>query len=43
MIVGLDAMGASVYRGWKEKNFATIEEMDKAFEESCKEHGIWVD
>ena len=43
MIIGLDAMGASVYRGWKERNYTTIEEMDKALEESCREQGIWVE
>lgn len=42
MITGLDTIGASVYRGWKEKGLTTIEEMDKAFFHSCKEYGLTI-
>ena len=42
MITSADTIGASVYREWKERNYSTIEEMDQAFINSCKERGILV-
>lgn len=42
MITGADILGPSIYREWKESNYTTIEEMDEAFRNSCKEKGILV-
>jgi hypothetical protein len=40
MITGIDLVGASIYREWKNNCYPTIEEMDQAFEQSCKARGI---
>jgi hypothetical protein len=40
MITSVDVVGSSIYREWKESHYATIEEMDEAYENSCKEAGI---
>lgn len=40
MITSADMIGATVYLEWKKENYTTIEEMDRAFLNSCKESGI---
>lgn len=40
-ILSMEITGPSVYREWKEKGCRTIDEVDKFYIESCKEHGIW--
>lgn len=40
MITSVDLVGSSIYREWKESNYTNIEEMDEAFENSCREAGI---
>jgi hypothetical protein len=40
MISGINLVGPSIYSNWKKENYQSIEEMDKAFLNSCKEFKI---